>query len=223
MTRTYALLLLAALASGCARGPDTSSSSTAGPPAADSTPARDPIPSASGPPRFEGTPPEVSLVVPARFDEALAADRAFVTLTGRDFGPEILGGSGGFAYPWSAREAPFAVIADFDGNGARDVALLQRSDKEGRAVVVLDVPPRPRVVHLRRWARSAAGDTGELSAFYLRLHPAGTIRVPDFGGSGAGDSTVTLVHEGIEVVAYGQAARTYWYDNGDFASIGTAD
>ncbi len=31
------------------------------------------------------------------------------------------------------------------------------------------------------------------------------------------------VHDGIEVVAYGQAARTYWYSNGDFVSLTTAD
>jgi hypothetical protein len=34
---------------------------------------------------------------------------------------------------------------------------------------------------------------------------------------------VTLRHEGVQVVAYGQAARTYWYSNGDFVSLQTAD
>ncbi len=88
--------------------------------------------------------------------------------------------------------------------------------------VRLDVPPRPRVVELRRWSRADAGQTGALSSFYLRLHPAGPMRVPDFGGTGS-DTTFMLPREGIEVVAYGQAARTYWYSNGDFVSLTTAD
>jgi len=175
-----------------------------------------------GPPSLEGTPPIVRLVLPARFEEALSAEASFSTLTSTDFGPEILQGTGGFTYPWSGNEAPFGVIADFDGDGRRDVAVLQRSATHGRAAVVLDTQPRPRVVELRRWSRADVGETRALSPFYLRLHPKGTMRVPDFGGTGA-DTTVTVVHEGIEVVAYGQAARTYWYSNGNFTSLTTAD
>ena len=191
---------------------------------ADSTKATAPEPEVTtGPPNLEGTPPEVRLVVPARFEGALVAQGgSFVTLTPGDFMPQIIAETGGWSYPWSDREAPSAVIADFDGNGSRDVALLQRSGTEGRAVAVLDVPPRPRVVELRRWSRADAGESGPRTSFYLRLHPAGTMRVPDFGGSGA-DTTVTLAHDGVEVVAFAQAARTYWYSNGDFMSITTAD
>jgi len=218
-SRIFLALLIAATATGCGGGTDTSSSRD---PEPDSARDESPASPATGAPSLEGTPPEVRLVLPARFEEALPAGESFTTLTPTDFGPEILRGTGGFTYPWSAREAPFAVIADFDGDGRRDLTVLQRSATHGRAAVVLDAEPRPRVAELRRWARADAGDTGARSAFYLRLHPAGTMRVPDFGGTGT-DSTVTLAHEGVEVVAYGQAARTYWYDGGDFASIGTAD
>lgn len=190
---------------------------------ADSTPVSVPEPRITEPPNLEGTPPEVRLVVPPRFEDALAEEGAgFDTLRPNEFGPEILGGAGGWSFPWSERVSPFAVIADFDGDGRRDVAVLQRSPTQGRAAVVLDAESGPRVAELRRWSRAVAGDAGAQSVFYLRLHPAGTMRVPDFGGTGA-DSTVTLAHEGIEVVAYGQAARTYWYDNGRFTSLTTAD
>jgi hypothetical protein len=204
---------------GCGRGTDTSSSDD---PEPDSARQEVAVVPAAGPPSLEGTPPDVRLVLPARFEEALAAEGSFTTLTRTDFGPEILSGTGGFTYPWSAREAPFAVTADFDGDGRLDVAVLQRSTTHGRAAVVLDAEPQPRVAELRRWARSDAGDTGALSPFYLQLHPAGTMRMPDFGGTGS-DTTVTLAHTGIEVVAYGQAARTYWYENGRFTSLTTAD
>lgn len=213
------LLLLGSLA-GCGSETEVRTSSPAPSPADSAPPTVEPDAST---PALSGTPPEVRLVVPPRFDEALAAGTGgFATLASSDFGPEILGGTGGWSYPWSWLEAPFAVLADFDGNGKRDVALLQRSANEGRAVTVLDVSPRPRVLELRRWNRADAGDNGALSPFYLRLRPAGPMRVPDLAGAGA-DTTVTLRHEGVEVVAYGQAARTYWYSNGDFVSLTTAD
>jgi hypothetical protein len=218
-TKIASALLLLASTAGCGPGPDTSSSRE---PVADSARQEVPDDAMSASPSLEGTPPEVRLVLPARFEEVLAAEGSFSTLGPADFGPEILRGTGGFTYPWSGTEAPFAVIADFDGDGRRDVAVLQRSATHGRAAVVLNTEPRPRLTELRRWARADAGDTGALSPFYVRLHPAGTMRVPDFGGTGA-DTTVTLAHEGIEVVAYGQAARTYWYSNGAFTSLTTAD
>jgi hypothetical protein len=206
---------------GCARDERTGTT----PAPADSTPvagANDPAPTT--PPLFEGAAPHVQLVLPERFHAVLHDDDStMVTLTPEAFGPEIMGGTGGWPYPFTPREAPFAVIADFDGNGTNDVALLQRTEFDARAVAVLDVPPRPRLLTLRRWRRADAGETGPLSPFYLRLHPAGTIRVPDLGGGAAGDSTVTLPREGVQVVAYGQAARTYWYSNGDFVSLQTAD
>jgi hypothetical protein len=214
-------LLLLALA-GCAGDERTTTTDTS--PAPDTTAPAPSEPAPTTPPLFEGTAPAVTLVLPERFDTALHDDDStMVTLPHSAFGPEILGGAGGWSYPFTPREAPFGVIADFDGNGTRDVALLQRADDEARAIVVLDVPPRPRVLTLRKWKRAEAGEPGPLSGFYLRLHPAGTIDVPDFGASGRADSVVTLPREGVQVVAWGKAARTYWYSNGDFVSLQTAD
>ena len=174
-------------------------------------------------PALTGTPPQATVLLPPSFSEALdAGGGSFVTVAPNEFSPMIVGGHGEGAARWGEREAPFAVLADFDGNGRRDAVLLQRSPDEGRVVAVLNDLPKPRVVELRRWARTDAGDAAPLTGFYLRLHPAGTLRVPDLGGGG-GDTTVTLTHEGVEVVAYGQAARTYWYADGDFTSLTTAD
>ena len=174
-------------------------------------------------PSLTGTPPQVQALLPGSFTQALnAGGGSFVTVAPNEFSPMIVGGHGEGAARWGEREAPFAVLADFDGDGRRDAVLLQRSPDEGRVVAVLNDLPKPRVVELRRWARTDAGDAPPLTGFYLRLHPAGMLRVPDFGGGG-GDTTVTLNHEGVEVVAYGQAARTYWYADGDFTSLTTAD
>src|SRR5688572_5830314 len=72
-------------------------------------------------PALAGTPPQVQLLLPSRFEEALAAAGGnFVTVAPAEFGPGIVGGPVGGAARWSEREAPFAVLADFDGNGAQD-------------------------------------------------------------------------------------------------------
>jgi hypothetical protein len=215
------LVLAMSLAMG---GCQAKSDDVAGTPASSApTDSLQPIEPAGAGPTLSGTPPIVQPVLPASFEEALiAAGGSFVTVTPAEFSRQIVGGSSGGAARWGDREAPFAVLADFDGNGRRDAVLLQRSPSEGRVVAVLNDLPKPRLVELRRWARADAGDTGPLTGFYLRLHPPGTLRVPDFGGGG-GDTTVTLTHEGVEVVAYGQAARTYWYADGDFTSLTTAD
>ena len=164
-------------------------------------------------PRLVGNAPTVQIELPPRMTQALAAgDSGYATLTPCDFVSEIVPGDatdGAWRYSYNAREAPFAVIADFDGDGSDDVALLQHSLDAGRVVVA------------KAWERTTAGDTGK-SGFYLSLFRAGPYRVPDFGGSGI-DTTVTLAHEGIQVSNYGKAATTYYWTGDKFASVATGD
>jgi hypothetical protein len=102
------------------------------------------------------------------------------------------------------------------------VALLQRSAVAGRVVVVFDREYGPRVVTAKMWSRMTAGDAGK-SGFYLSRFPAGSLKVPDFGGSGDTGRTVTLVHDGIEVSNYGKAAMTFWWNRAAFESVTTSD
>lgn len=220
-----AILTLVGILAGCGSPPGDKGTSDEAELDTTSSSAEAPALEPGTGPRLVGTATDVTVDLPARFLEALAAhDSTFVTVTSGELSPEILGGpgGGGFRYPWSEREAPFAVFADFDGNGTRDAVLLQRSADTGRVVAVLDVPPRPRVVELRRWARMDAGESGPMTSFYLRLHPAGAMHVPDFGG-GKGDTTIVLAREGVTVAYFGKAARTFWYEDGRFESRTTAD
>jgi len=177
-------------------------------------------------PHLVGNPPTVQIELPPRMTLALAgSDTSFTTLTPFDFVHEIAPGSnveGAWGYPYDGRQSPFAVIADFDGDGRDDVALLQRSASAGRVVVVFDRADAPRVETAKQWSRMTAGDTGK-SGFYLSRFPAGPYKVPDFGGSGDTSRTVTLAHEGIEVSNYGKAATTYWWTGEKFDSVTTAD
>jgi len=176
-------------------------------------------------PRLVGNPPTVQIELPPRMTRELAAeDTSFKTLTPFEFVYEIVRTDpvdGAWRYSYNGRESPFAVIADFDGDGNDDVALLQRSQTKGRVVAVLDRGDEPRVVLVKEWERVTSGDVGK-SGFYLSLFRAGPYHVPDFGGSGI-DTTVTLAHEGIQVSNYGKAATTYYWTDERFASVVTGD
>jgi hypothetical protein len=215
---TAAILALAL--AGCAPEPEGDTVPAPG--------ATDPTPGAGGAdaPALDGSAPDVRLVLPARFEQALAADGAGFTAFGpADVHPEIVRGTGGWSYPWNDRQAPWAVVGDFDGDGRRDAALLQRSSDAIRAVAVLDTPAAPTVHELQRAAFGALGKgAGEPSEFYLTLHPAGPRSVPDFGGERGGrDSTVTLPNEGITVAYFGKAAATHYHAGGRFHRLTTAD
>jgi hypothetical protein len=218
MTRRAWILAAAALAAfGCAKTEKTAAPAPRGKVSAEI---------ADQGPRLVGTPPTVQIELPPRMTMALAEDdTSFATLSPFDFVKDVSPGSnvdGAWKYPHDDRQAPFALVADFDGDGKDDVALLQRSREAGRVVVVFDRADHPRVETVRTWSRMTAGDTGK-SGFYLTRFPAGPYHVPDFGGSGDTSKVVTLAHEGIEVSNYGKTATTYWWTGEKFDSVTTGD
>jgi hypothetical protein len=178
-------------------------------------------------PRLVGQPPTVQIELPPRMTTAIAdvGPEGFATLSPFDFVKEIVPGDttgGGWRYPYDGRQAPFALVADFDGDGRDDVALLQRSNEGGRVAVVLDPRPAPRVFILRAWTNAATGETAK-TGFYLTRFPAGRFKVPDYGGSGDTSQVAELAHEGIQVSNYGKAATTYYWSDGQFRSVTTGD
>lgn len=177
-------------------------------------------------PRLVGNPPTVQVELPPRMTQALAADdTSFTTLTPFDFVPDIVPGDttqGAWRYPYDGRQAPSAVIGDFDGDGRDDVALLQRSHDAGRVVVVFDLADGPRVASAKTWNLSTAGER-EKSGFYLTRWPKGPYRVPDFGGAGDTARHVDFAHEGINVSNFGKAATAYSWTGERFEPVTTAD
>jgi len=207
------LLILLVLVGGCAKPQETPKGKVA-PEIADKGP------------RLVGNPPTVQIELPPRMTAALAtSDTSFATLTPFDFVYEVSPGStidSAWHYTYDGHQAPFAVIADFDGDGRDDAALLQRSGSTGRVVVIFDRTDGARVATVRDWSRVTSGDVGK-SGFYLSRFPAGPYKVPDFGGSGDTARTVVLEHEGIQISNYGKTATTYWWTGKKFQSVTTAD
>lgn len=184
-------------------------------------------------PRLVGNPPTVQIELPPRMTAALAAiDSGFVTLTPFDFVPEIVPGDstdGAWRYSYNDRESPFAVIGDFDGDGRKDVALLQRSTgpafmkAEGRVVVIFDRTSGAVAATATSWNFPFV-DKGSKSGFYLTTFRPGPYTPPDFGGSGQPRRTINFPYEGIQLSNYGKTATTYWWTReGDFESAATAD
>lgn len=172
-------------------------------------------------PRLVGGPGEAELVLPPRLEAAATAGAAGYRLVDRDgLDPAIVAAGTGWRYPWSDRQAPFAVIADLDGDGRDDVALLQKDAGGGRAVVVLDTRPVPAAHELHRWTNAALGES-TTTRFYLVGYPAGRHVVPDLDGSG--ERTLQLPHGGVTLAYHGQAATTFHHANGRFERVTTGD
>lgn len=171
-------------------------------------------------PRFDGPRnADLRLVLPPRFEQALAAENGKFAIAGfDDFTPEVLGAQGkakgGWNTPFSARQTPFAVVTDFDGDERRDVALLQKSATHGRAVVVLDTPV-PRVVELRRWPWGTGGRDGR-TPFHLVAAP-GHHSLPR-GGRGP-DRNERITIGGVQLV-YADMKTTYYLPDGRRPSAG---
>jgi hypothetical protein len=165
--------------------------------------------SAHDAPRFDGKRnADLRLVLPPRFEQALAAEGPdFATLGFADFVPEVARAKTGWNTPYSARQTPFAVVTDFDGDEKRDVALIQRSSTHGRAVAVLD-GATPRVVELRRWAWNTGGSGGR-TPFHLVAAPGSHTRPR--GGRGP-DANERIVTGGVQLVYPGMGTVTYFLE-----------
>ena len=162
-------------------------------------------------PRLVGNPPTVQIELPQRMTATLAAaDSGFVTLGPFDFVKDVASGSrsdGAWRYSYDGHQAPFALIADFDGDRHDDVALLQRSPEAGRVVVLFDRSDGVRAEIVKAWNRASADDLGK-SAFYLTI----SNRLI----SSTGERLITLGN-------YGKTATTYSWSDLGFESVPLGD
>ena len=112
------------------------------------------------------------LILPPRFEAALARyDPAFRRWQDSEFIPSVRE-----AYSYSRRQAPFAVVGDFNSDGVLDAALLGKTGSERVLLALVDTAGSVRVSELERhphvpsWIDTGARiESGEW--IFLRLKP----------------------------------------------------
>jgi hypothetical protein len=159
------------------------------------------------------------LHLPSRMRLALHEfDREFRVLERKDFAREIVEPQPGWRYPFDEHQEPWAVLADFDGDGDRDAALLGSSGKTLKLLVVWADSSEPQAASLRERAWDSRVERRHLDEF-LQHRPAGP--VPWAGGDE--DTTFTIPHDGVELVYFEKAAVTRYYDGDVWREIVTGD
>lgn len=166
---------------------------------------------------------EYTIVLPAPMRAALHAfDRHFTIWKQHEYLPDVLQ-----HYHFTARQAPFAVIGDFNGDGKMDVVVQghnQQSDiivgvlSHGRGyhAMLVEAIPGP-TDPAKEWY-----DTGE----HERQHGLWnylTYVAPGMLNSPFEDHTVKLTTDAVQANAYEKGAAAYYYRNGQFHSYATED
>lgn len=129
-------------------------------------------------------------------------------------------------YPFTARQAPFAVIADLNGDGREDLVVEGRDAKSQLLLAVLSMPGGLGVKTLEKGPRrDPASQTYEVGNgqtqrglwVYLKRIPPGTLE------SGYEDEPLNLRHAAVERIYFMKAAVVLYYADGRFREYVTGD
>lgn len=114
-------------------------------------------------------------------------------------------------YELKPRQAPFAVVADFDGDGAADVVIQGRTDGE-----------EVRVVLLGRRAASPAFFELKRDSIYDPRASVVLHYVPPQRLGGPDEPAMQLRHDAFEAAGI-DAATVYYFDRGKFVPYQTSN
>ena len=169
-------------------------------------------------PRFVGPAGASHLRLPPGMVAVLrATDSAFVPYDDAEYRADLLD-----QYPADTHARPYAVIADFNGDGRRDVvmdgqsagriariALLSR--RSGYEALLIDEQPQAA-------AAPAVVGRGQRTVYLSYVAPGKIDSTPELE-----DSVLTLRHEAFEVGYWEQASVLYYWNGRVFAQYVTGD
>ncbi|MGH7725216.1 MAG: hypothetical protein ACREOU_07270 [Candidatus Eiseniibacteriota bacterium] len=145
-------------------------------------------------------------------------DAAFQVFERHDYSSRIFE-SGEWRYELSAKQVPFAILGDFDGDGRIDAALHGHSgDSVICIVAVLADSTTPRVMEISRHPGPGRGPRERLGDFLMHV-PAGRVPV----AWTEAETTIVLAHEAFEHVIFEKTAVMHYYEGGRFQNIVTSD
>jgi hypothetical protein len=120
-----------------------------------------------------------------------------------------------FASDVGPRQALFAVVGDFDGDGRDDVVMhahKRTAADSAQVFVAILNQASPRVIEVQRYPHYT-GPLGE----YLTYQKAETVR------SGHEKQPLNLATDAFQIVFFEKAASLYYYRDGKFNQYFTAD
>jgi len=140
-------------------------------------------------------------------------DPAFTPCPESHFMPSLLA-----HYDYTNRQAPFAAIGDFNGDGRQDVVVQGHTKEDFVTLVIFAGKSGAQVVELSRGDQPNVIDPGDEGHFMcLEFVPRGTHR------SHWEPKPLVLTTDAFSIIGYEKAASICYYRNGRFNDYVTAD
>jgi hypothetical protein len=112
---------------------------------------------------------------------------------------------------------PGYVIADFDGNGKEDYALLLLCGGKKKQTIRFDVLMADKNNSYSRIKIEKWSDELSLKNLYLEITKPGKIKETD------SERTITIKNDGVSLNLFEAASRVYYWKNGKFNNVQTSD
>jgi hypothetical protein len=169
-------------------------------------------------PRFVGRPGASHLWLTPDMSAALrAVDSAFVPFEDLEYRVDLLA-----QYPSDAHARPYAVIADFNGDGRQDVVVDGQSPTRVARIALLSDRSKFRAVLLLDQARDVAPTvpqgTEQRTVYLSYVAPGRIDSSPELE-----DRALVLQHDAFEVGYWEKAAVLYYWNGRAFAEYVTGD
>lgn len=173
-------------------------------------------------PSIERIGAEYRAVIPEAMQKAISRRApGFLPWRQNEYIPSLLKN-----YKFSEIQAPFAVVGDFNGDGARDVVLAGHTKEASLLIAVLsglgdfsieEIQRGPLIDLKEPWYDVGGGRKEHGLGYYLRYVPRQRISSPHE------PRPLTLRTDAFESVAFERAAAVFYFENGKFRRYVTAD
>ncbi len=166
---------------------------------------------------------EYKVTMPEKMKKALDIfDPDFRVWNQSDFAPIIIKD----VYDFSIKQAPSAVIGDFNGDNLKDIALFGRNKTKSSIICILSDGKDFKVFEMESFNLKEPQDHWTIVGpdmkeygftMYMTYHESGLIQSP------YEENSLNLSTDAVEIVYFEKAAKIFYFENGAFYEYWTAD